>query len=111
MSLKRIFIISGFIFAGILFFNSSALGQSDNNGSKRRKGNTQKDLDNANAEVEKERMTKEQKAYLKEQKKAQKKKKKDQEITRKKADKIARKRLNKAKGKTSKKKKKYVKTH
>jgi len=111
MSLKKIFIISTFIFAGILFFNSTAQGQDDNNGSKRKKGNTQKDLDDANSDVEKDRMSKEQKSYLKEQKKAQNKKKKEQERTRKRADKIARKRLNKAKGKTSNKKKRYVKTH
>ncbi|HEY8402925.1 MAG TPA: hypothetical protein VIK89_16785 [Cytophagaceae bacterium] len=98
-----------------LFFAFFLLGQEgysqDLPKVKKRKGQSQQDLDEMNASVEKQRMTKEQKQYLKEQKKSKKKKEKNDKITRKRAQKISSKRLNTAKKKVGKKKKLFLKTH
>src|SRR5688500_8287549 len=72
---------------------------------KKKKGQSQEDLDKMNSEVEGQRMTKEQKKNIKALKKTKKQKEKNDKITRKRAQKISSKRLNKAKSKVGKKKK------
>lgn len=72
---------------------------------------TQEDLDKENADTEAKRMTPEQKAYMKKMAEDKKRKQKNDEVTRKRAAKVHDQRLNKAKGKVSKKKKGYLKTH
>ncbi|MFN3404674.1 MAG: hypothetical protein ACK40G_11300 [Cytophagaceae bacterium] len=97
------------VFFGIIFFQCSALAQD--NGSKKKKGNTQADLDQMNQEVLDSRKTKEQKEAEKAQKKQKQEKEKRDKQTRKRAEKVSNKRLNSAKSKVGKKKKNYVKTH
>jgi hypothetical protein len=96
---------------GICFFAFTANAQSDENGSKKSKGNTQSDLDAQNKKMEEDRMTPEQKAYVDKMAKAKKEKDKRNEKSRKEAEKRQNKRMSAAQKKTTSKKKKYVKTH
>jgi hypothetical protein len=104
-------ISSFFISLMFCLFAFSVQAQSEDNGSKKSKGNSQADLDAQNKKMEEDRMTPEQKAYIDKMAKAKKEKDKRNEKSRKEAEKRANKRLSASQKKTTSKKKRYVKTH
>lgn len=95
-------------FVSILFFSAvAAYGQADDQ-SQEKKTNDQEALDESMLNPEQKKMMKEQEKHYKKIKQDREKKDK---ITRKRAAKVSQARLRKSGKKTSKKKKRYVKTH
>lgn len=101
--MKKFFLV----FISLFIFTAFSYGQADE-GSRKKGKNDQDALDETMVSPEQKKQMKEQAKVAKKAKKAKDAKDK---ITRKRAEKISRARLKKAGSKTSKKKKRYVKTH